>query len=161
MGAYTLRILALFVLTGFAVLTAQQDRGTLTGTASDPAGAVVPGVKVTITNTATNATYETATNSAGQFTMPNLPIGPYRVQYETAGFKAFVRDGVNLGVAQVIRVDAVLQIGTTTESVEVSAEAAILQTDTPEVGTSLTSERVIDMPLGFSGGIPWRRLPLS
>lgn len=151
-GAKTLRILTLLVLTGFAVLTAQQDRGTLTGTASDPAGAVVPGVKVTITNTATNATYETATNSAGQFTMPNLPIGPYRVQYETAGFKVFVRDGINLGVAQVIRVDAVLQIGTTTESVEVTAESPLLQTDTPEVGTSLDSKRVIDMPLGFSGG---------
>ncbi|MFN3325173.1 MAG: TonB-dependent receptor domain-containing protein [Bryobacteraceae bacterium] len=147
-----LRILLCFILLGSFSLFAQQDRGTLTGTVSDPAGAVVASVKVTITNTATNATYETATNNAGQFTMPNLPVGPYRIQYEAAGFRQLVRDGINLGIAQVIRADAVLQLGSTTESIEVTAEVPLLQTDTPEVGTSLDNRRVVDMPLGFSGG---------
>ena len=152
MGVKPVKLFALLVLAGFLALFSQQDRGTLTGTVTDPANARIVGVRVTIANTATNAIYETATNSAGQFTMPNLPIGPYRVTFETQGFRTLVRDGINLSVAQVLRIDGQLQIGATVESIQVTAEAPILQTDTPEVGTSLGSQRVIDMPLGFSGG---------
>lgn len=146
------RLSVLLVLAGFLALFAQQDRGAITGTVTDPTGAAVVNARVTITHTATNATYESATNSAGQFTMPNLPIGPYRVSFEAQGFRTLVRDGLNLSVAQIIRVDAQLQLGATVESVQVTGEAPLLQTDTPEVGTSLGSQSVIDMPLGFSGG---------
>ncbi|MDZ7637804.1 MAG: carboxypeptidase-like regulatory domain-containing protein [Bryobacterales bacterium] len=118
----------MIVLAGFAMLVAQQDRGTLTGTAIDPAGAVAPGVKVVITNTATNARYESATNNAGQFTMPSLADRalPRAISKPPASRFLFAK-GSTWGYAQVVRVDAALQLGATTETVEVSAEAAIVK----------------------------------
>ncbi len=142
-------LLALFM--GIPAL-AQQDRGTFTGTVTDPTGLVVPNVTVTIQNTDTNLTYTSKTNEVGNYTVPNLPIGRYRITFEATGFKKFVREGVTLNIAQVLRLDAALQVGATAETVEVTAAAPLLQTETPEVGSSLGTKQVIDMPLGFSGG---------
>ncbi len=141
---------AVFLLAGIA--TAQQDRGTFTGTVTDPTGSVIPNVTIAVQNVDTNVTYNTKTNDVGNYTMPNLPIGQYRITFEAAGFKKSVRDGLTLNIAQVVRIDGQLQVGETSESVSVTAEAPLLQTETPEVGTSLTTKTVIDMPLGFSGG---------
>jgi hypothetical protein len=134
------------------MLLGQQDRGTFTGTVTDPAGAVIPNVKISITHVQTNAAFSSVTNEAGQYTVPNLPIGQYRIRFESEGFKATVREGLTLNVAQVARIDAAMQVGSVSESVEVTAEAPLLQTETPEVGTLLNNRTVIDMPLGFSGG---------
>jgi hypothetical protein len=131
---------------------AQQDRGAFTGTVSDQSGSLVPGVKVTVVNTETNATYETVTNEVGQYRVPNLPIGTYRLTFESTGFKSHVREGVTLNIAAVTRIDAQMQVGATSESIEVTAEAPLLQTETPEVGTTLNTQTVVDLPLGFSGG---------
>ncbi|MGE5569065.1 MAG: TonB-dependent receptor domain-containing protein [Rhodospirillales bacterium] len=131
---------------------AQQDRGTFTGTVTDPTGSVVPNVAVTVQNMETNVTYTSRTNAVGSYTIPNLPIGRYRITFEATGFKKYVRDGVTLNIAQVVRIDAPLEVGATAETVEVTAEAPLLQTETPEVGTSLSTQQVIDLPLGFSGG---------
>ena len=72
--------------------------------------------------------------------------------FEAAGFKTSVREGVTLGVTDVIRIDAHLELGSTSESLTVTGEAPVLQTETPEVGTLLGTQAVIDLPLGFSGG---------
>lgn len=133
-------------------LWSQQDRGTFTGTVTDSTGSVVPNVRVAVVNTQTNATYDSRTNDVGQYRVPNLPIGSYKITFETDGFKSFVRDGLTLNIAQVARVDAQLQVGSTTDSIEVRAEVPLLQTETPEVGTSLDNRTVTDLPLGFSGG---------
>ena len=135
MGATTALRYLLLMLAIAAGASAQQDRGTLTGTVTDPAGAVVPNVKVTVTNIQTNATAESQTNEAGQYTVPNLPIGQYRIRFEAQGFKATVREAVTLNVAQVLRIDTQMQIGATTEAIEVTAAAPLLQTETPDVGT--------------------------
>ncbi|MCW5980288.1 MAG: TonB-dependent receptor [Bryobacteraceae bacterium] len=145
------RLTCVFLLAALGAW-AQQDRATLTGVVTDPTGAVIPDVKVTVTNTDTNAVYESATNETGQYRVPNLPVGSYRITFEMQGFKSTVREGVMLNVAQVARIDAQLQVGDTAESVEVTAEAPLLQTETPEVGTVLNNRTVVDMPLGFSGG---------
>lgn len=133
-------------------LFAQQDRGTFTGIVTDPSGSVVPNVKITIVNTQTGANYDTQTNEVGQYRVPNLPIGTYKLTFEAPGFKSFVRDTIALNVAQVNRVDATLQVGNAAESVVVTAEAQLLQTETPDVGTLLNNRNVIDLPLGFGGG---------
>ena len=135
-----------------SLLVAQQDRGTFTGTVTDPTGSVVPNVTITIQNVETNATYESRTNEVGQYTVPNLPVGRYRIMFEAPGFKRFVRDGLALSTAQVVRIDVRLELGPTVESVEVTAPVPLLQTETPEVGTVLEQRRVIDLPLSFSGG---------
>lgn len=130
----------------------QQDRATITGTVSDPSGSLVPNVTISIQNTETNAAYQTATTSAGQYTMPNLPIGKYRASFEAAGFKRAVRDGIVLNVNQTARLDILLELGSTAESIEVRAEVPLLQTDSPDVGTVLDNRKVLNLPLSFSGG---------
>src|SRR5438128_11264739 len=104
-----------------ASLNAQLSRGSLTGVVSDATGAAVPQVKVTIKNTATGATYQTLSNDSGQYSMPNLPTGPYQIAFEAASFKTLVRSGITLGATEVLRVDATLEVGAVTESVSVVA----------------------------------------
>ncbi len=130
---------------------AQRDRGALTGIVSDTTGAVVPNVQVSVRNTGTNVVSKTVSNEVGQYTQPNLPIGPYQITFEAAGFKTLVRSNLDLTVG-VLRVDAKLEVGAVTESVQVTAEMARLETDTPRVGTALTGNVVRDLPLSFSGG---------
>ncbi|HBY59661.1 MAG TPA: hypothetical protein DEH78_07540 [Solibacterales bacterium] len=146
-----LMLFLFFLLTALA-LVAQQDRGSFTGTVLDPSGSAVPNVKVTITNTNTNQTSEVTTNEAGQYRVPNLPIGLYKIAFAANGFKSVVRDGLRLSVTDVLRIDAMLEVGATSESVTVTGEVPILQTETPEVGTLMTTRQVIDLPLGFGGG---------
>jgi hypothetical protein len=130
----------------------QQDRGTFVGTVYDPSGAAIPGVKVTVIHTQTNAKYETQTNEVGSYRIPNLPIGDYKIVFEIPGFKSVLRDGLRLSVTDVTRVDANMEIGQQTDSITVTAESPALQTETPEVGALLGTKQVIDMPLGFAGG---------
>jgi len=144
-------LFSLLVLAGGPAL-AQQDRGTFTGIVTDPAGLAVPNVDITVENVQTGAIYKSRTNELGQYTIPNLPVGRYRLTFEAPGFRTTVRDGLSLSVAQVARVDVQLELGATTESVTVTAEVPLLQTESPDVGTTLDSRRVIDLPLSFSGG---------
>jgi hypothetical protein len=146
------RISCLILFALFCAALAAQDRGAFVGTVTDPTGAAVPNVKVGIIQTATNLRVDTLTNSVGQYRVPNLPVGVYRLTFEAPGFKTAVRDGVTLSVADVLRIDARLEVGQTTESLTVTAEAPILQTETPEVGTLMSTRQVVDLPLGFSGG---------
>ncbi|MDZ4797538.1 MAG: carboxypeptidase-like regulatory domain-containing protein [Bryobacteraceae bacterium] len=143
----------LFVLLVAAVfVSGQQDRGTITGTVTDASGSVAPNVKVTVRQVDTGTVYNSVSNAAGQYRVPNLPIGAYRVTFESQGFKSVNREGIQLSVAQVVAVDAQLQVGNVAETIEVTAQTSLLNTETPEVGTVLESRTVIDMPLGFSGG---------
>lgn len=151
------RFLAVCLFAASLPLFAQLDRGTITGTAYDPSGGMIPAVQITVRNTATNATYQTESSASGQYTVPNLPSGPYQVTFESRGFKKFVRSNLTLGVTQVLRVDATLEVGAVAESIEVTAELPRLQTDSPEVGTALTAKSLLDLPLSFSGA----RLPES
>jgi len=137
-------ILLLMALSCFA----QLNRGTITGTVTDTTGALIPQVRVIVTNTATNVNFETTTTEAGQYTVPSLPPGPYQVAFEVANFKRLVRTGLELNVAQVLRVDVSLEVGEVTQSVEVSAALPRVQTDSPEVGTVLPSGDLLDLPLG-------------
>lgn len=129
-----------------------QDRGAFVGAVVDPSGAAIPDVKVTAIQTATNLRVESVTNAVGQYRIPNLPVGEYRLTFEAPGFKMAVREGVTLSVTDVLKIDARMEVGQTSESLTVTAEAPILQTETPEVGTLMGTKQVIDLPLGFSGG---------
>ncbi len=144
-------LLLSLVLLG-TVCALAQDRGTFVGTVTDPSGAAVPNVKVAAIQTATNLRVDTVTNSVGQYRIPNLPVGAYRLSFEAPAFKTAVREGVTLAVADVLRIDVVLEVGSTSESLTVTAEAPILQTETPEMSTLMNTKQVVDLPLGFSGG---------
>jgi Carboxypeptidase regulatory-like domain len=131
---------------------AQLDRGTISGTVLDPSGGAIPGATVTITAAGTNVSYTVETNEHGQYNMPNLPIGAYSIKYEASGFKVLLRENLTLQISQVLRIDVRMEVGIAADVVNVTAQAPLVQTDTPEVGTTVTRSYIFDLPLSFAGG---------
>ncbi len=125
---------------------AQVGLSTITGIVSDDQGAAVPGATVTATNTATNVPYIGVSNDAGVYTINALTIGTYTVRVELEGFKA-VQVTVNIAGGQTARVDTKLEVGALTESVEVTATSAVLQTENAVVGAKFDQEQVEKIPL--------------
>ena len=146
-----LRVLSLVVLSG-TLLLAQLNRATITGNITDPAGAAIPNAKVIARNSGNNSIVETTTNGEGQYSFPNLPTGIYQISAETPSFKRAERKQIELNVREVLRVDLQMQLGSVAETVEVSGELPRLQTDSPEVGTSLSSTQMKDLPMSIAGG---------
>lgn len=129
-----------------AAAWAQSGLATITGIVTDTQGAAVPGVMVTATNTATSVPYTGVSNEAGVYTINALPIGTYQVKVELQGFKA-VTVSASLSAGQTARIDAALEVGSLTESVEVTATSAILQTENAVVGGKLDREQVEKLPI--------------
>ena len=142
-------LLSVVVLAQFA-MAQNANTGEIKGTVVDATGAVVEGVTVSITNLATGLTTASTTNSAGIYDAPSVPSGPYTITFSKAGFKDLVRKGVTLEV-QTIAVDAALQVGNTTESITVTAEVPLLQTETSDQYVNFNTKDVLDAPI--VGGI--------
>ena len=134
------------------VAPAQLDRGTVTGLVLDSSGAAVPGAALEVRNVANNGIYRSESTVTGQFNVPNLPVGIYELTVKARGFKKFVRGGIEVRATEVARIDAALELGSMVETIEVRAEVQRLQTDSPQVGTSLGSSKIVDLPLSFAGG---------
>ena len=126
---------------------AQQTTATLTGTVTDPVGAVVADVTITATNLATNAVRETLTGDTGSYTLPFLPAGDYSVTAVAPGFQKQKIDRITLQVQQTARVDVQLRIGDVAETISVEAVAAVLQTDNATVGAVIDGNKIVDLPL--------------
>ncbi len=137
---------------------AQSERGNITGVVSDPSGAAIPGAEIAITNRATNAVQHAATTSTGEYNAANLAPGDYKVEIAVPGFKSFRQDNVNLAAAGTVRVDAQLQVGQVSETVEVSAAAAQIQTENAKISTAVQNKLVDDLPLVVGGAL---RSPFS
>ena len=142
----------LFVLLLWAASPAfgQAVNGTLLGSITDAGGLTVPGVMVTITEINTNISYDTTTNESGYYIFPSLKNGKYRLAAALQGFKKVVRDSVTVDVNTTVRVDLRMEVGTVQESIEVTAEAPVLQTDRTDTGRTLESKMVSDIPLPFN-----------
>lgn len=135
------------------LLLAQVDRGSIAGTVNDPSGAVVAGVQIRITNEATNLNQSAMTSQQGSFQFFNLPIGTYSLHAEAAGFRRQEIKGIKVEVNQQARVDFALQVGEVNQTVEVAAQASLIQTESTDVGTVIDSKRFLDLPLTLGGGI--------
>ncbi|MCC6862315.1 MAG: TonB-dependent receptor, partial [Bryobacterales bacterium] len=146
-------ILAVLLASFAATLGAQLNRATLTGIITDPSGAAVANAKIVAVARDTNTTYNTLTTDTGNYTLPALDIGIYRIEVEAPGFKKSVRDGVQVTSGATVRLDLALEVGQVTESIEVSAQASALETDTTRVATQLTTKLVEDLPLVVAGQI--------
>jgi hypothetical protein len=150
-----------FVLLCAAPAFGQSDRGSITGTVTDPGGAVVAGAKVTATNLETGEVREATTSGAGDYTLAELPARPYRVTVEAQGFKSATFERVQVAVQVVRSLDVTLEVGAVTDVVTVTSEATqVIQTDTPVRQTNVTERQVRELPLQVSsesGG----RTPLS
>ena len=126
---------------------AQQATAKIVGTIIDPQGAVVPGVKVTVTNLATNVGTETTTDRSGFYQALNLPIGAYKITARREGFRTLERTTAPLEINQSLRADLKLEVGSTREEVLVESQISGVETVNPTIGQSVTSRPIVNMPL--------------
>jgi hypothetical protein len=126
---------------------AQTITGSITGTVTDPSGAVVPGVKVVATNTGTNGTFNAISNEAGIYNLVFLPVGSYTLEAELQGFKKVALAPFRLEVNQIARLDIKLEVGSTAQTVEITAAAPIIQTESTATGDTVTSTDLTAIPL--------------
>jgi len=144
-------VFAICLLLSASMMFAQSDRGTITGTVSDPTNAVIPGANITATNQQTGAKYETISTETGNYTLVQLPSGVYQLSVELPGFKKYVRQGMTIQAAQIVRIDVSLEVGNNTEEVTVEADAPLLKTESGEVSHVITTKRMDDLPLLQTG----------
>ncbi len=129
-----------------APLWAQATAG-ISGTVRDESGAVLPGVTITATQTDTGLVRTTVSNETGSYTLPSLPLGPYRIEATLQGFRTFAQTGVVLQVNSNPVINPTLGLGTVAEEIQVTATAQMVDTRTVGVGTVVESERIVELPL--------------
>jgi hypothetical protein len=132
---------------GASVALAQEVSAGITGRVIDPSGAAIVGATVTAKDVDRGTTWPTTTNEDGIYAFPRVPIGSYELKVEAAGFKTFVQSKFTLEVNQRARIDAAMQVGGLTETVTVTGEGALLQTDTTQVGAVMTAQMISNTPL--------------
>ncbi|HEY4361455.1 MAG TPA: carboxypeptidase regulatory-like domain-containing protein [Bryobacteraceae bacterium] len=130
-----------------ASLFGQAGTGTITGTVTDPAGAVVANAPVEVRNTDTNVLYPTVTTATGNYTVLRLPPGPYSISVSAAGFKKLTRAGLSVDAGQTLPQDLALEVGSASESVTVSAEGTLLKTESSDVSHNITLGQLDELPI--------------
>ena len=129
------------------MLQAQIDRGTISGTVADSSGALIAGATVTVTNVDTNQAVSLTADNDGIYTARLLQQGNYNVEASAKGFRTTLQTGIKLNVNQVARVDFRLEVGTTSQVLEVNATPPLISTETSSLGTLETQQRIVDLPL--------------
>ena len=143
---FTLSIVTLAPTGG--TLLAQSDKSTIRGTVNDPSKAVVPGVEISLTEVETNVVVRTVLSDAnGNYEIPDLKPGLYRLKADLSGFKSFVADAMRLDGVQTRRIDIALEVGAATETITVEAGAAVITTDTGTIGGGVDKRQFADTPL--------------
>jgi hypothetical protein len=143
------RFILFFAFCG--IVWAQSGRGTITGRITDPSDAAVANSTVTVTNQDTGVRSTTQSNQDGNYSIPQLPVGRYELTVESQGFRRYVRPEVNIAVAQTLAINVKLEVGQIEQAVEVTAAAPLIESTTSDLGTVVTTERVVDLPLQVSG----------
>jgi hypothetical protein len=139
-------ILCLLVL-ATGPLSAQIDTGGITGTATDPSGAIVPGATVTLTNDDTKVVVSTKSTSTGTYSLNDIRPGSYTLRGEAAGFQTFTETGLQVHLQNTLTIDIPFTTGAVKQQVTVTAAAPLLQAENAAVGQTVTSETVNDLPL--------------
>src|SRR5260370_29504776 len=139
---------AFVLLLASSTIRGQAVNATLLGTVTDTTGAVVAVAKVKITETLTGASRTSVTNESGNYEFPSIPPGLYEVLVENPGFKKQARRDVEVTVNSTVRVDLRLEPGATSETVVITAEIPMLQTDRADIGAKMESRQVTELPIG-------------
>lgn len=142
-----LKFVSLF-LAAVMTLLAQRDLSTLVGTVLDQQGAAIPNAKVKIKEDATGVSYDLVSGQGGEFARPALKPGVYSVEVEAAGFKKALQKNITLTAGDRTAVTMQLTLGNVNESVEVTADAPLLQTESTIIGTTVSGKQVSELPLG-------------
>jgi carboxypeptidase family protein len=132
---------------GCAVLLGQGSTAQISGTVTDQSGAVLPGVEITATQTDTGVNRTTVSNETGAYVLPNLAVGPYRLEASLPGFRTFAQTGIVLQVNGNPSINIVLQVGQVSETVEVQANAAMVETRSTGIGQVTENARILELPL--------------
>jgi carboxypeptidase family protein len=125
-----------------------QSTAQISGNVTDRSGAVLPGVEVTVTQTGTGLVRSVVSNETGSYVMPNLPVGPYRLEATLPGFRTYAQTGIILQVGTNPVINVVMEIGQLSETVEVQSDAALVETRSTGVGQVIDNLRVTELPLG-------------
>jgi hypothetical protein len=141
--------IALFLFTTAGL--AQNDRGTITGSVTDPSAALIVGAKVQVKNLDTGSTFDSSTTTAGDFTIASVPVGRYSVSISAPGFKTFLQTGVQVMLDQTVKLEVSLQVGQAAETVQVTGDAPLLKTDNAEQSMTVTGEKLNELPINFGG----------
>jgi hypothetical protein len=126
---------------------AQEFRSTISGAVTDPTGAAIANAQVKVRETRTNSKSQTITDTAGQYAIPFLVPGPYELTVTSSGFKEYIRKDITLASADHIVLDVRLSVGDTTQSVEVTADVPLINSENASTGQSITTKQVEDLPL--------------
>lgn len=150
-----MRTLSVAILVSLSVVSlfGQSDRGTITGTVSDPAGAVVASVPVEAKSSTTGLVYSSATSATGNYTISQLPVGAYDITVTAPGFKKAVRPGIAVSAFTTYRVDFKLEVGAVTESVTITEATPLLKTESGELSHSITTESLANLPMLAPGAV--------
>ncbi len=141
-------LLALALVLGLQALAyAQTGAASITGLVTDQSGAATPGVTVMATNQATNVPYTAVSNEAGNYTVTSVPVGTYVVKSSLTGFKTTTTKAIKLEAKQIARLDFKMEVGALEDTVEVTAQAPVLQTESATVGEVISGNTVQSLPL--------------
>jgi hypothetical protein len=146
-------VFAFILLVSAVSLHSQTTNGSIQGTVTDPSGATVGGASVTGRNLDTGLTQRTTTTDAGIYSLPNLPPGRYSVTVEAPNMKKYSREGVTVATGSTVSLDIPMQVGAVSDSVTVTADALQLETATSDIGATVQSTLVANLPLAVSGTI--------
>ena len=134
------RLLAVLTASLFLACSAlAQSTGSIQGSVTDATGAPVPNANISIKSEATGEEHSTATDSSGNYLVPSLPVGGYRIEVKSSGMQTMVANGVDLSVGSTLKQDFTLKVASTTETVEVQAAAGVVETSSVSVGAGRQS----------------------
>jgi Carboxypeptidase regulatory-like domain/TonB dependent receptor/TonB-dependent Receptor Plug Domain len=142
-----LSLLCVVLMGASSSLFAQDATGRIVGRVTDKQGAVVPEASITVSNVATGVANQATTDKDGQFQVLHLPIGNYRIAADRPGFRKVITEAYPLQINQNLRVDIALEVGTTSETVEVRGDATQIETVNATIGASVTSRPIVNLPL--------------
>ncbi|HZE25924.1 MAG TPA: carboxypeptidase regulatory-like domain-containing protein [Terriglobales bacterium] len=140
-------LVAFFCLVCSTSSIAQGTGGRILGRVADPTGALLAGVKVTVTNEATGVAQGAITNESGDYAFLQVAVGAYRVEFDQAGFKKNLQRGVTVDLNQVVTLNMMMQIGEAKETVEVTSEAPLVDTTSTQLGAIMDQRQVSTLPL--------------
>ncbi len=152
-------ILAIVALAIAAALSAQEFRGTIGGTILDASGGTIAGAKIHVTESQSGTKADATSDSGGHYNVPLLLAGDYEIAVRMPGFKEYVRKGVHLGAGERPTLDVRLEVGDTSVTVEVIADAPLINSENASVGNVITTKEVEDLP--SNGGTPLALLSLA
>lgn len=144
---FVFAVLAFALAAAVPQLKAQTVSGSISGVVTDPSGAAIPSASVTLKSQDTGTVSKTTTNTSGVYGFPVVPVGHYNVTVDAKGFKTYVQSGITLLINQSLRLDAKLTIGSAQQSVEVSAQAVQVATESTSLGDVIESKKMLSLPL--------------